>query len=152
MCDYSLHGVASRPAKVGDKLVSTAFTGSFTRGFTAKEEPLVAVCLRPGTELAFEEDVQVEHVFRRLLPRFGFGNTGQRVARFRQIHMDRPDTHHDALEFPNGKVVLVTRLCLGQRASVLQLPAGAHTEREAHPEITGQTPSAEPKEQSPLSA
>lgn len=152
MCDYSLHGVASRPAKVGDKLVSTAFTGSFTRGFTAKEEPLVAVCLRPGTELAFEQDVQVEHVFRRLLPRFGFGNTGQRVARFRQIHMDRPDTHHDALEFPNGKVVLVTRLCLGQRAAVLQLPAGAHTERETHPEFTDQTPSAEHKEQSPLSA
>ena len=150
MCDYSLHGVASRPAKVGDKLVSTAFTGSFTRGFTAKEEPLVAVCLRPGTELAFEQDVQVEHVFRRLLPRFGFGDTGQRVARFRQVQMDRPDTHHDALEFPNGKVVVVTRLCLGQLATVLQLPAGAQTEREMHPEVTPQAPSAEQKEQSSL--
>jgi len=152
MCDYSLHGVASRPAKVGDKLISTAFTGSFTRGFTAKEEPLVAVCLRPGTELAFEEDVQAEHVLRMLLPRFGFGNLGQRVARFRQINMDRPDTHHDALEFPNGKVVLVTRLCLGQHATVLQLPAGAQTEREALPEAAGQASPAEPKEQSPLGA
>jgi hypothetical protein len=33
--------------------------------------------------------------------------------------------HHDALEFSDGQVVLVTRLCAGQRATVLQLPAGA---------------------------
>ena len=79
----------------------------------------------PGTELAFEQDVQVDHVFRRLLPSFGFGKIGQRVARFRQINMDRPDTHHDALEFPNGKVVLVTKLRPGQNATVLQLPATA---------------------------
>jgi hypothetical protein len=35
-------------------------------------------------------------------------------------------THHDALEFPDGQVVLLTRLCEGQRATVLQLPAAAH--------------------------
>ena len=57
---------------------------------------------------------------------------GQRLARFRQINMDNPVTHHDALEFPDGQVVLVARLCDGQRATVLQLPAGtraATTER-----------------------
>jgi hypothetical protein len=123
MCDYSLHGVANRPAKTGDKLVSTNFINSFTRGFTEVGEPKVAVCLMPGTELAFEQDIEVEHVFRKMLPRFGFGRTGQRVARFRQVNVDRPDTHHDALEFPDGRVVLVTRLCAGQRATVLQLPA-----------------------------
>lgn len=130
MCDYSLHGVSSRPARVGDKLRSTDFVNSFTRGFTAAGEPRVAVCLRPGTELAFERDVEFEHVFRRLLPRFGFGRTGQRLARFRQINLDRPDTHHDALEFPNGKIVLVTRLCPDQQATVLQLPAGAHSAQD----------------------
>jgi hypothetical protein len=31
MCDYSLHLVASRPAKVADKLVSTDFVKSITR-------------------------------------------------------------------------------------------------------------------------
>jgi alpha-ketoglutarate-dependent taurine dioxygenase len=139
MCDYSLHGVANRPAKVGDKLVSTNFVNSFTRGFTEISEPKVAVCLMPGTELAFEQEVEVDHIFRRLLPRFGFGKTGQRVARFRQVNMDRPDTHHDALEFPNGKIVLVTRLCPGQKASVLQLPATAkdphvHTEHDTSAE------------------
>jgi len=125
MCDYSLHGVANRPATIGDKLVSTNFINSFTRGFTEVGEPKVAVCLMPGTELAFDEDVEVDHVFRRLLPRFGFGRIGQRVARFRQVNLDRQDTHHDALEFPNGKIVLVTRLRAGQRASVRQLPAPA---------------------------
>jgi hypothetical protein len=50
MCDYSLHLVASRPAKVGDKLVTTAFNNSLTRGFAAVGEPHVAVCLLPGTD------------------------------------------------------------------------------------------------------
>jgi hypothetical protein len=136
MCDYSLHGVANRPATVGDKLVSTNFVNSFTRGFTEIGEPKVAVCLLPDTELAFEQEVEVDHVFRRLLPRFGFGKTGERVARFRQVNMDRPDTHHDALEFPNGKIVLVTRLCPGQKATVLQLPV---TAKEHHVDEPTQT-------------
>ncbi len=134
MCDYSLHGVANRPAKIGDKLVSTNFINSFTRGFTEVGEPKVAVCLMPGTELAFDEDVEVDHIFRRILPRFGFGKTGQRVARFRQVNLDRPDTHHDALEFPNGKIVLVTKLRAGQRANVLQLPATVKPHVHAHDE------------------
>ena len=54
MCDYSLDFVASRPAKVGDKLVTTKFKNSVTRGFAAVEEPTVAVCVLPGTEVAFE--------------------------------------------------------------------------------------------------
>ena len=57
MCDYSLDLVASRPAKVGDKLVTTEFQNSMTRGFAAIGEPNVAVCLLPGTEIAFEDDV-----------------------------------------------------------------------------------------------
>jgi hypothetical protein len=129
MCDYSLHHVASRPAKVGDKLVSTRFSNSITGGFASIGEPNVAVCLRPGTEVAFEKDVEVE-------PALGFlpsRKVGQRVARFRQVNMDRPDLHHDALEFPNGQVVLVTRLREGQHATVLQLPAGQRT-IEATPE------------------
>ena len=31
--------------------------------------------------------------------------------------------HHDALEFPDGRNVLLTRLDEGQEATVLQLPA-----------------------------
>jgi hypothetical protein len=123
MCDYSLHAIATRPAKVGDKLISASFTNSFTRGFAAVGEPDVAVCLMPGSELAFADDVRIDRGFGRLFPRLGFGKTGQRLARFRQINEGRPDNHHDALEFPNGRVVLVTRLIEGQTATVLQLPA-----------------------------
>jgi len=125
MCDYSLHAVDTRPAHVGDVLISTRFIGSLTRGFCAAGEPEVAVCLRPGTELAFEREVEVDHAFRRLLPAFGFGRISGKVARFRQLNTHRPDIHHDALEFADGRVVLVTQLREGQRASVLQLPASA---------------------------
>jgi hypothetical protein len=124
MCDYSLHHVATRPAKIEDKLVTTKFNNSITRGFAAVGEPHVAVCLLPGTEIAFEQNVECE-------PSFGIGilpnkKIGQRLARFRQINLDNAVTHHDALEFPDGQVVLLTRLCEGQRATVLQLPAAAH--------------------------
>jgi len=121
MCDYSLHLVASRPAKVGDVLIATDFAKSITRGFAALGEPDVAVCLLPGTELAFEDDVQYDRAFSL----FGKARIEQRVARFRQINMEEAHVHHDALEFPGGQIVLVTRLTAGQRASVLQLPAPA---------------------------
>jgi hypothetical protein len=125
MCDYSLHHVATRPAKLEDKLVTTKFTNSITRGFAAVDEPHVAVCLLPGTELAFDENVECE-------PSFGIGilpnkKIGQRLARFRQINTDNAVTHHDAFEFPDGQVVLLTRLCEGQHATVLQLPAGTRS-------------------------
>ena len=63
MCDYSLHLIASRPAKVADKLVSTDFVKSITRGFTEVGQPDVAVCLLPGTEVAFDHDVQYDRAF-----------------------------------------------------------------------------------------
>jgi hypothetical protein len=122
MCDYSLHSVASRPAKVGDELETTEFANTHTRGFAAIGEPGVAVCLLPGTELAFRTEAGCEHPFARLLPGFRFGKLGEKLARFRQINVDTANAHHDALEFANGKIALVTQLCPGQRAVVLQLP------------------------------
>jgi hypothetical protein len=125
MCDYSLHAVATRPAEVGETLVSTKFRSTTTRGFASSDNPEVAVCLRPGTEIAFESDVQTDGmVFRR--------NIGDRLARFRQIDLDKPAQHHDALEFSNGTIVLVTDLVAGQSAAVLQLPAIPLGEREKH--------------------
>jgi hypothetical protein len=63
MCDYSLHAIASRPAKVGDKLVSAKFPLTATRGFAAVGEPNVAVCVLPGTEIAFDSDVEFDGTF-----------------------------------------------------------------------------------------
>ena len=120
MCDYSLQLVASRPAKVGEKLISTGFPHSMTRGFAPVGERNVAVCLLPGTELGFEKEVQCETTFV-----FGSRHQlGHKVAQFRQVNMDQSNLHHDALEFPNGQTVLLTHLCEGQHATVLQLPAG----------------------------
>jgi hypothetical protein len=124
MCDYSLHGVASRPAKVGDRLLSTRFPTSFTRGFAAVEARDVAVCLAPGTEIAFDRDVEIDAGFGFLPNK----RIAERVARFRQVNPERINLHHDALEFPNGQVILVTRLAEGQTATVLQLPASPRRE------------------------
>jgi len=127
MCDYSLHAVATRPAAVADTLVAAKFKCTTTHGFASPDDPEVAICLRPGTELAFEDDVQVRRMlFRR--------NIRDRLARFRQINLDNPTEHHDALEFSNGKIVLVTDLVVGQRAKVLQLPANPIGESHAIPQ------------------
>ena len=115
MCDYSLHLVASRPARVGEKLVSTRFPNTSTRGFAAVGERSVAVCLLPGTELAFEKEVQCETASR--------SNLGHKVAQFREVNKDQSCVYHDALEFPDGQIVLLTHLREGQHATVLQLPA-----------------------------
>ncbi len=119
MCDYSLHAVASRPAKVGETLVTTTFRGTATRGFASESDPAVAVCMLPGTELAFANDVRYDNrwIWTRTL------NT--RVGKFNQIDPDVPYRHHDAVEFADGNYVLVTQLCEGQRVTVLQLPVTA---------------------------
>ena len=136
MCDYSLHLVASRPARVGDKLVTTEFASSITRGFAAIGEPEVAVCLLPGTELAFEDDIQYDRALRI----FGKARVNHKVARFRQVDMNDPNVHHDVIEFPDGQIVKVTRLVAGQTTTVLQLPAAAQQEgRETAPQTSAGT-------------
>jgi hypothetical protein len=125
MCDYSLHSVASRPANVGETLVTTEFAKTATRGFASVRDAATAVCLLPGTELVFDNAPEYWRPFRRWLRRARPSKLTSNVARFRQTNLDRSDTHHDALEFADGTTVLVTRLCPGQRATVLQLPAEA---------------------------
>jgi len=118
MCDYSLAHLASRPARVGDTLITTKFAHSLTGGFCAVGEPNVAVCLKPGTELAFEREIETLSGFWKRSR-----NLGAKVARFRRVNEGCPTMHHDALEIPGGQVVLLTGLTEGQRAIVLQLPA-----------------------------
>ena len=123
MCDYSLHYIKSRPAKVGDKLATHDF-GTGTRGFAASEDASMAVCVLPGTELSFASEVRC---FPTGLLGWRDKVINHRTAIFRQINKDRPATHHDALEFPDGEIVLLTFLCEGQQATVLQLPAEPKT-------------------------
>ena len=122
ICDYSISQVASRPAVVGEKLVTTNF-GTGSRGFAGVDDPKTAVCCIPGTELAFDEGIKgfcVEN-----------GPVEQKVAIFRQINRDNPHQHHDCLELPDGRQLLLTFIAEGQKATVLQLPAAPKTEAEA---------------------
>jgi hypothetical protein len=128
MCDYSLHNVKTRPAEVGDKL-TTRFFQSGTRGFCAPEDASVAVCVMPGTELSFDNNVRRQ----RLWP--WNKEIKHRAAIFRQINKEVPSSHHDALEFPDGAVVLLTFLEEGQQATVLQLPVTHEGARVPEPEM-----------------
>ena len=127
MCDYSLHTAKSRPARVGDKLVTHNFNTG-TRGFAAPEDARTAVCVLPGTELAFDKEIQSARIGM-----FGWKTKTiiHTTAIFRQVNKNEPCTHHDALEFPDGHIVLLTDLSEGQTASVLQLPAQPATPAEA---------------------
>ena len=119
MCDYSLHNVKSRPAKVGDKLTTRQFNFG-TRGFAAPEDKAMAVCVLPGTELSFANEVRRV----RSWP-WSKDVAFAKTAIFRQINQHDAMRHHDALEFPDGQIVLLTFLAEGQHATVLQLPATA---------------------------
>ena len=150
MCEYSIDfDFNTREAIVGDKLVSTKFN-SITRGFSAVGEPSVAVCVKPGTEIEFEgnvkyskelkyksfiEDVVIAFssilrldrktikattaIFRQA-PSFSYGSKD--TSPLMNAHRDDNYRHRDALEFPDGQVVLLTNLVPGQKAVVLQLP------------------------------
>jgi hypothetical protein len=108
MCEYSLHNVKSRPAKVGDKLTTRDF-GTGTRGFAAPEDSSVAICVLPGTELSFADKVTCIPSGLLFWRQKVVNHT---TAIFRQINKEKAAAHHDALEFPDGKI------------AVLDLPVG----------------------------
>lgn len=142
MCDYSLRHKASRPAVQGETLVTTRFSDASTRGLASAGDPNTAVCVLPGTELAFADPVSIERTLPRdadvggETKRIGIPpKAGSRVATFVQVDKSNPYLHHDAFEFSDGAIVLLTDLAPGQTVIVLELPADTETmtgkEREA---------------------
>jgi hypothetical protein len=79
----------------------------------------IRVCVLPGTELSFAGEVKCLPVgllaWREKVIK-------HKTAIFRQMNKERVAAHHDALEFPDGQILLLTFLCEGQQATVLQLP------------------------------
>jgi hypothetical protein len=122
MCDYSLKHAKSRPAVVGDKLVTKDF-GTGSRGFAGVDDPSTAVCVLPGTELAFDQPI--------VAYQFAPSDNGPTTAIFRQVDLNEPLCHHDAIELPDGQQIKLTFLTAGQHATVLQLPAAPKTAEEA---------------------
>lgn len=128
MCDYSLQAIKSRDAVVGERLTTYNF-GTGTRGFTAEGKDCgTAICLKPGTELSFPNGLPFskKRFFEWLKP----STVRYQTARFRQINKDKESTHHDALEFPDGSVELLTDMPHGVEAVVLQLPAPPRNMKE----------------------
>jgi hypothetical protein len=122
--------------QVADKLVTSEFNRTTTRGFASREDLNVAVCLLSGTELSFSGNGR-----RKRLWSWSRNVIGHKTAIFRQINLANRNAHHDALEFPDGEIILLTRLKPGQEATVLQLPATGDRSKlpqpgklaEAHP-------------------
>jgi hypothetical protein len=119
----------SRPARVGDKLITRDF-GTGTRGFAAAENAAVAVCVLPGTELAFSSAVAFIDTEARFFAIGKVQTLAHATAIFRQANKHESWRHHDALEFPDGHTILLTQLCERQEATVLQLPAQPTTAAE----------------------
>src|SRR4030088_587453 len=115
-----------RPAKVGEKLRTQHFHPG-TVGFAVPEDANTAVHVLSGTELAFATAI-------RCSPRGLFGwkviLLNHTTATFRHVNKGNPLTRHDALEFPDGRMMLLTHLLEGQEATVLQLPAQPRTAAE----------------------
>ena len=129
MCDYSLEHRESREAVVGEELTTKNFSNSPnspTRGFSAPENPEMAVCLLPGTELKFEKPIRIEGLWGLLLP---FTEPDSYLARFRQINLESAYKHHDAIELETGRIILLNDLRGDQKAIVLQLPAFGYPAR-----------------------
>ena len=135
MCDYSLENVASRPAVIADKIVTTNFSGAFNVGFASVCDSATAVCLKPGTELTFDKPPRHSRRFW-----FKCEHASERVARFKRVNLDMARAHHDALEFPDGTIVLVAKLLPGQFATVLQLPAQTYNPVAGAPGLVRKEP------------
>src|SRR5262249_35488052 len=104
MCDYSLHSIKSRPAEIGDKLTTRNF-GTGTLGFSASEDASVVVCVRPGTELSFAEEVTLSATG---LLGWWHKVINHKTAIFRQINKEKIAAHHDAVEFATGDIAHFT--------------------------------------------
>ena len=103
-----------------------------TRGLASVTDATTAVCVLPGTELAFAREVRyADWRFESLTRGAAQVKTPHKTAIFREINKGQPGIHCDALEFPDGNVVLLTRLYEGQEATVLQLPAETRVPVEA---------------------
>lgn len=128
MCDYSVMAERTREAKVGDRLITSKFGLLGHTGFRELYgDRHTAVCLRPGTELAFDDPVpNPHHESNERLPKFL-----STTAKFTQINKGKTHTMHDVIEFNDNQSMWLGYVPTGQIATILQLPAKPKTVKEA---------------------
>jgi hypothetical protein len=129
MCNYSVYAEATRDAVQGDNLIVR------DGGLFDTANVNVAVCLKPGTEIGFDEPIK---------------HCGS--YRYSNHEWDVPDDFNesvailgesgnfDVLEFADGSRMLLSNLIAGQKVKVLQLPVS---------EQSGRTESAQVSEREP---
>ena len=114
MCDYSIAAnTKTRAAEKNDRLITHRF--GHTKGFAPQSDPETAVCLLPGTELAFDAPIEKYGLM-------GATSTEQTVAIFEQVDKEQLHCYHDMLELPDGQKILLNDLTEGQTLRVLSLP------------------------------
>lgn len=111
---FDLVAKAYRPIAVDEQAEVLSLMGDVNAGLYLACRPRNCGLPASGTEVVFEETVYAGGLL--------FRKNIYRLARFRQINTDNTTQHHDALEFANGRTVLVTDLVAGQTAKILQLP------------------------------
>jgi hypothetical protein len=133
MCDYSLMHVKSRPAAVADKLVTSGFVASSSKGFRAPDDCETAVCVLPGTEITFEQPIVFKSDEYGMDDYWSMGRATRpaQVAIFRQVNLEHPCMHHDCIELADGERIMLTNIESDIAVTVLQMPAAPKNKREA---------------------
>ena len=133
MCGYSLENKLARPALQGENLMTCQFSGSTTSGFCDAINPEMAVCISAGTEIAFLAPIRFTGFWRIGLHSQHYG---AKLARFREVTLDRGGRHRDALELENGGIILLNELEARQTVTILQIPpSGQLFRRQRLPKI-----------------
>ncbi len=107
MCDYSLEMYSSRPAREGERYVTTRFP-SGSMGLTAPGQPGTAVCMACDTRLA------LNGIPAELAARHGLGE--HEVATF--IRLDS-GVYRDGLRFENGVELSLQQIPVGVAMEVV---------------------------------
>src|SRR2546430_17421926 len=109
MCDFSLEVYGSRPAREGEKYVTSRFPSGAV-GLAAFGETSVPVCVQCDTQLMLEAipmDLQIS-----------LGVSSREAVTF--VRLER-GTFHDGVKFMNGKEITFPRLRPGGVAVVRTL-------------------------------
>jgi hypothetical protein len=116
MCDYSMHAVKNRKAVVGDKVRTSNFGGKSSPGLESLSEPGVAICLIPGTGVEFNDPIHHTNE----------GRGPHTITDFKITRYVRKEGHStefkDAFQFPDGTVMLMAYLPVGQHGTVTYVP------------------------------